>query len=145
MEIAKILAADLGIDAGGRMTWMETISDNREPYLQEGKVDLVIATYSITPERRSDRRAGRPYFVTGQQILVKEDSDITEHRGPARARRSARSRARPRSRTSRPRRQGARGFDTYFECVEQVLNGTVEAMSTDGAILPATPPRTRAS
>ena len=28
-----------------------------------------------------------------------------------------------------------RGFDTYSECVDQVLNGTVDAMTTDGAIL----------
>ena len=28
-----------------------------------------------------------------------------------------------------------RGFDTYSECVDQVLDGTVDAMTTDGAIL----------
>ena len=28
-----------------------------------------------------------------------------------------------------------RGFDTYSECVDQVLSGTVDAMITDGAIL----------
>ncbi len=28
-----------------------------------------------------------------------------------------------------------RGFDTYSECVDQVLSGTVDAMTTDGAIL----------
>jgi glutamate transport system substrate-binding protein len=27
------------------------------------------------------------------------------------------------------------GFDTYSECVEKVLDGTVQAMSTDGSIL----------
>jgi glutamate transport system substrate-binding protein len=27
------------------------------------------------------------------------------------------------------------GFDTYSECVEKVLDGTVQAMSTDGTIL----------
>ena len=28
-----------------------------------------------------------------------------------------------------------RGFDTYSECVDQVLSGAVDAMTTDGAIL----------
>ena len=37
------------------------------------------------------------------------------------------------------------GFDTYSQCVDKVLDGTVEAMTTDGTILPATPRRTRAS
>ncbi len=58
------------------MTWEETISDNREPYLEEGRVDLVLATYSITEERRAIVGQTGPYLVTGQQILVKEDSDI---------------------------------------------------------------------
>ena len=58
-EIGKILAADLGI-AAEDITWKETISDNREPFLQEGEVDLVIASYSITDERRAGRRPGRP-------------------------------------------------------------------------------------
>ena len=45
VEIAKLLVADLGIDPEDTdaVTWEETISDNREPYLQEGRVDLVLA------------------------------------------------------------------------------------------------------
>ena len=60
VEIAKLLVADLGIDPeSDSVTWEETISDNREPYLEEGRVDLVLATYSITDERRADRRPDR--------------------------------------------------------------------------------------
>src|SRR6476660_9877965 len=47
VEMGKILAGSLGIKDSG-ITWKETISDNREPFLQSGEVDLVIATYSIT-------------------------------------------------------------------------------------------------
>ena len=74
-EIGKILAASLGIDAD-KITWKETISDNREPFLQKGEVDLVIASYSITPERRKVVGQAGPYYVTGQQLLVKKGSDI---------------------------------------------------------------------
>src|SRR6185436_14831547 len=74
-EIGKILAASLGI-APEDITWKETISDNREPFLQEGEVDLVIASYSITDERREVVGQAGPYYVTGQQLLVGADSDI---------------------------------------------------------------------
>ena len=59
------------------MTWEETISDNREPYLMEGRVDLVLASYSITDERRPQVGQTGPYFLTGQQVLVRADSDVT--------------------------------------------------------------------
>jgi glutamate transport system substrate-binding protein len=74
-EMGKILAASLGIAPDG-INWTETISDNREPFLQEGEVDLVIASYSITDERRQVVGQAGPYYVTGQQLLVRSDSDI---------------------------------------------------------------------
>jgi glutamate transport system substrate-binding protein len=132
-EIGKILAADLGI-APEDITWKETISDNREPFLQQGEVDLVIASYSITPERREVVGQAGPYYVTGQQLLVKSDSDIASLddvkgtevcsvTGSTSLENSKAEGAKP------------RGFDTYSECVDQVLSGTVDAMTTDGAIL----------
>jgi glutamate transport system substrate-binding protein len=132
-EIGKILAADLGI-APEDITWKETISDNREPFLQNGEVDLVIASYSITDERRAVVGQAGPYYVTGQQLLVKSDSDIdslddvkgTEVCSVT----GSTSLENIEAEGAKPR-----GFDTYSECVDQVLNGTVDAMTTDGAIL----------
>ncbi|NHC24904.1 glutamate ABC transporter substrate-binding protein [Nocardioides sp. IC4_145] len=132
-EIGKILAADLGI-AAEDITWKETISDNREPFLESGEVDLVIASYSITDERREVVGQAGPYYVTGQQLLVRSDSDIdslddvkgTEVCSVT----GSTSLENIEAEGARPR-----GFDTYSECVDQVLNGTVDAMTTDGAIL----------
>ncbi|MDF1605721.1 glutamate ABC transporter substrate-binding protein [Nocardioides sp. YIM 152315] len=132
-EIGKILAADLGI-APEDITWKETISDNREPFLQNGEVDLVIASYSITDERRAVVGQAGPYYVTGQQLLVKSDSDIdslddvkgTEVCSVT----GSTSLENIEAEGAKPR-----GFDTYSECVDQVLNGRVDAMTTDGAIL----------
>ena len=36
----------------------------------------MLASYSITDERRAIVGQAGPYLVTGQQVLVKEDSDI---------------------------------------------------------------------
>ncbi|MGW9825934.1 ABC-type amino acid transport substrate-binding protein [Brevibacterium pityocampae] len=46
IEIAKITAAALGFEPD-QIEWVETVSANREPFLQQGNVDLVVATYTI--------------------------------------------------------------------------------------------------
>lgn len=136
IEIGKILAADLGIKADD-IEWVETVSANREPYLQKGTVDLVIASYSITDERRQVVGQAGPYYVTGQQLLVrKEDKDkIT---GPD-ALKGIKVCSVEGS-TSLQRVQDEYGaqpapFATYSECVEQLKSKTVDAVTTDGAIL----------
>lgn len=133
VEIAKLLAADLGI-AAEDVTWEETISDNREPYLQEGRVDLVLATYSITDERRQVVGQAGPYFLTGQQVLVPADSDIESIEDLEGEEVCSVSGS---TSLSNVEAAGAIGVpaDTYSQCAEDVVNGTVPAMSTDGAIL----------
>src|SRR5690606_41397653 len=73
-SIGKILAAKLGIDADD-IEWVETVSANREPFLQNGTVDFVIASYSITDDRRKVVGQAGPYYVTGQSLLVAKDDD----------------------------------------------------------------------
>ena len=132
-ELGKVLAADLGI-APEDITWKETISDNREPFLIDGEVDLVLASYSITDDRREVVGQAGPYYVTGQQLLVAADSDIdslddvegTEVCSVT----GSTSLENIEAEGAKPR-----GFDTYSECVDQVLSGAVDAMTTDGAIL----------
>jgi glutamate transport system substrate-binding protein len=132
-EMGKILAASLGI-AAEDITWKETISDNREPFLQSGEVDLVIASYSITDERRQVVGQAGPYYVTGQQLLVRSDSDI-ESLEDIQGQEVCSVTGSTSLDNVEAEGANPRGFDTYSECVDQVLNGTVEAMTTDGAIL----------
>ena len=72
--LLMMFAGQLGI-ASEDIEWVETISDNREPFLQEETVDLVIASYSITDERRQVVGQAGPYYVTGQSLLVAADDD----------------------------------------------------------------------
>jgi glutamate transport system substrate-binding protein len=132
-EMGKILAASLGI-APEDITWKETISDNREPFLQNGEVDLVIASYSITPDRREVVGQAGPYYVTGQQLLVKKGSDIQD---VADIKGKEVCSVTGSTSLDNAEAKGAkpRGFDTYSECRDQVLNDSIEAMTTDGSIL----------
>lgn len=135
VEIAKLLVADLGIDPeSDAVTWEETISDNREPYLIEGRVDLVLASYSITDERRQSVGQTGPYFLTGQQVLVPADSDVTGIEDLVGVEVCSVTGS-----TSLKNVEAAGAIpvpaETYSQCAEDVLNGTVPAMSTDGSIL----------
>src|ERR671921_1860399 len=132
-EMGKILAASLGI-APDDITWKETISDNREPFLQKGEVDLVIASYSITDERRQVVGQAGPYYVTGQQLLVKKGSDI---KGVQDIKGKEVCSVTGSTSLDNVEAKGAkpRGFDTYSECRDQVADGSVDSMTTDGAIL----------
>ena len=46
VEMAKVLVASLGIDPNDteKVKYVETISDNREPFLEDGTFDLVLAS-----------------------------------------------------------------------------------------------------
>jgi glutamate transport system substrate-binding protein len=71
VEIGKLIAAKLGIPADG-ITWTETVSTNREPFIQSGQVDIVIATYTINDARKEVVSFAGPYYEAGQDILVLE-------------------------------------------------------------------------
>ncbi|QYJ02765.1 transporter substrate-binding domain-containing protein [Nocardioides panacisoli] len=135
VEVAKILVADLCIDPqGDGVEWVETVSDNREPFLQQERVGLVLASYSITDDRRSVVGQTGPYMITGQQLLVPADSDIEsidELQGQEVCSVTGSTSI------DRINEKGAKGvgFDSYSECVQKVMDGTVDGMSTDGSIL----------
>jgi glutamate transport system substrate-binding protein len=135
IEIAKILVASLGIDpSSDKVEWVETISDNREPFLEANKVDLVLASYSITDERRAVVGQAGPYMVTGQQLLVKSDSDV-KSTDDLQGKEVCSVTGSTSLETAKAKGMKPVGFDSYSECVEKVLDGTVEAMTTDGTIL----------
>jgi glutamate transport system substrate-binding protein len=69
VEIGKLIAAQLGIADDG-IEWVPTVSANREPFIQSGQVDIVIATYTINDERKEVVSFAGPYYIAGQDILV---------------------------------------------------------------------------
>ncbi len=135
IEIAKIVAAELGIEPSG-IEWKETVSANREPFLQNETVNMVAASYSITDERLELVGQAGPYYVTGQQLLVKKDD--TSINGPDDlGGKKVCSVTGSTSIATVEEDYGANPvpFSTYQECVNQLLNGSVDAVTTDGAIL----------
>ncbi|HET7306058.1 MAG TPA: transporter substrate-binding domain-containing protein, partial [Segeticoccus sp.] len=136
IEMGKIVAGQLGLSPD-QIQWKETVSDNREPFLQNGVVDLVIASYSITDDRRQVVGQAGPYYVTGQQLLVREE-DKDKITGPKDLEGvKVCSVTGSTSIQTVTEEYGANPvpFDTYSACVRQLENNQVDAVTTDGAIL----------
>ena len=78
VEIGKAIAAKLGIPAD-KIEWVETVSQNRQSFIEQGRVDLVIATYTINDARKEKVAFAGPYYEAGQALLVnKDDNSITK-------------------------------------------------------------------
>ncbi len=60
------------------ITWVETVSANREPFIENGQVDIVVATYTINDTRKEVVSFAGPYYQAGQSILVLADNDTIE-------------------------------------------------------------------
>ena len=136
VEIAKIIAAKLGIEPGN-ITWTETVSANREPFIQDGKVDIVVATYTINDTRKEVIDFAGPYFQAGQTIMVLEDN--TDINGPddlAGKKVCSVEGSTPAEniRTTYPDAE-LQLTDAYANCLEPLRNKQVDAVSTDNVIL----------
>jgi glutamate transport system substrate-binding protein len=79
VEIAKLMA--VGIFGGtpdsveSKIDFKEAVSTNREPFIQNGTVDIVAATYTINDARKQVVDFAGPYYVTHQDIMVKANDD----------------------------------------------------------------------
>ena len=137
IEIAKIVAGQLGI-AADKIEFQEAVSKNREPFIQKGTVDMVVASYSITDKRKGLVGFAGPYYVTGQDLLIrKADKDaITGPEQLAGKRVCSVTGSTPLAKIEADYPDAKpTGLGTYSECVEQLENNTVDVVTTDGAIL----------
>jgi glutamate transport system substrate-binding protein len=136
IEIAKVVAAGLGLKPE-QINFQEAVSKNREPFLQNGTVDLVIASYSITDTRKQVVGFAGPYYETGQQLMVRKDDNSIKGPDDLTGKKVCSvTGSTPLANIQNKYKQAtAVPFATYTECVQQLNNGSVDAVTTDGAIL----------
>ena len=90
VDVAKYVAKELGTDAPTSPGY-EAPSPQRETLIETGQVDYIVATYSINDERKEKVSFAGPYFVAGQDLLVRADDTASPDRTPWPARSCARS------------------------------------------------------
>ena len=75
-EVARTLAAyAFGDDT--KVTFTCVTTQNRIPYLETKKIDLIISTLGYTKERDQTIDYSTPYFTSGAKLLVPSDSEVT--------------------------------------------------------------------
>ena len=70
---ARRLAENLGVEAN----FVSTEAANRIEYLQTGKVDIILANFTVTPERAQEVDFALPYMNVALGVVSPEDAVIT--------------------------------------------------------------------
>jgi glutamate transport system substrate-binding protein len=117
--------------------WVETVSKNREPFIEQGKVDIVTATYTINDARKKEVDFAGPYYIAGQDIMVRSVNDSIRRVQDLSGKKVCTARG------STSEKNLARFapqaipvlFDGYAQCAEALGDGRVEAVTTDNSVL----------
>ena len=132
VEMGKAVADKLGV----KPKFIEAISDNRIPFLEDGTADLILSTMTINEERVEQIEFSDPYFIARGRVLVPGDSSIT---GVADLAGKNVCTALGSTYEANLKKQAPDAklklVDSYSECLELVQNGAVDAVSTDDVIL----------
>ncbi len=137
VEIAKIIAAELGLSED-QIEFTETVSANREPFIQQDRVDIVVATYTINDARKQVVDFAGPYYLAGQDIMVAagnpegiEGPDDLAGKTVCSVEGSTPAQN---IRDNYPEAQ-LTTYDVYSKCADDLRNGNVQAVTTDNVIL----------
>ncbi|WP_285729399.1 glutamate ABC transporter substrate-binding protein [Nocardiopsis sp. ATB16-24] len=147
VDVAYYIAEKLGFSKE-EVDIVEVTSANREEKLlgedkdkdkgKDEKVNMVVATYSITPERKTEVTFGGPYYVAKQDVLVRaEDTHIQGVRDL-----EGLTVCQGEESNSAARITEGLGIDIeqmnapdYSSCIDALREGNVDAVSTDNLIL----------
>jgi glutamate transport system substrate-binding protein len=136
VDVASYIAKKLGAK---HVNFTPITSAQREKYLEAGTVDMVVATYSITPARKQLVTFGGPYYVAHQDTLVRSDETSIIHnvhdlKGKTLCNAKGSNSF---ARVATEKSIAAIGVPgaSYSDCVGKLSSGAVQAVSTDDLIL----------
>ncbi|MFJ2102902.1 transporter substrate-binding domain-containing protein [Streptomyces anulatus] len=153
VDLANFILKELKFE--GDVKFKEVVSENRESGLESDHYDMILATYSINKKRREKVSFSVPYFRTGQALLMRreekgqvsvyEDGDWTARKIDGITDlpdRTDSCTVRSTSLESMERSEFSNKFDpdgglktSYSKCIQGLLDGKYEVISTDAVIL----------
>jgi polar amino acid transport system substrate-binding protein len=77
IDIARNLAKEI-VGSEQKIEFVPVTASNRIELLKQGKVDLVLATMTITDERRRQIDFSEPYYAAGTGLLARKDSKVSK-------------------------------------------------------------------
>ncbi|AQZ65753.1 glutamate-binding protein of ABC transporter system [[Actinomadura] parvosata subsp. kistnae] len=143
VDVAKAVLKEVNGGKDVKIEWKESASSNREPFLQNGTVDIVFATYSITEERKGKVTFGGPYVIAHQDVMVrKDDTSINSPQDLKGKKICKASGSNSYKRITDPPPDGQLDIDAttvdaanYSECVQKLTGSNLDAVTTDDLIL----------
>ncbi|WP_405602795.1 glutamate ABC transporter substrate-binding protein [Streptomyces sp. NBC_01410] len=136
VAVATYVAKELGYDAKD-ITFKETKSADRETALARGDVDFIAATYSINDERKQKVDFAGPYLLAHQDLLIRADDNIAKGEdlnGKKLCSVTGSTSAQNVKKDFAPK-ANLQQVGTYSECLNGLLSGAVDALTTDDSIL----------
>ena len=137
IDVARYVADRLGVHPD-HITFVPVTSATREAALENGSVDMVIATYSITPERETKVTFGGPYYVAHQDTMVRADDTAIRSVHDLKGKRLCAvtgSNSWKRVTQELDIAAALTPAASYSACVAMLLDRKVDAVSTDDLIL----------
>jgi glutamate transport system substrate-binding protein len=128
-------------DITKHIEFVEALSKNREKFLADRTVDLIISTYTINSARKELVDFAGPYYIAGQDILARKtdvDSGVITGIGDVNGKKVCSvtgSTSLNNLREAAPKVDVSITKDKYSECFVALTSGLVQAMSTDDVIL----------
>lgn len=139
IEIAKLIGESLGIAEDG-IEFVPVTTPTREPFLQEGKVDMILAAYTVSQEREDVVDFAGPYLESPFAFIVPKGNpegieSLQDLKG---LKLCTASGGLPEQKVRELAPDVAKDmvlFDSSAKCRDSVINGSVDAATTEQAIL----------
>jgi glutamate transport system substrate-binding protein len=136
VEVAKIAAASLGLGPD-KIEYVDTSTPNREPFLQNGQVDMVVSSYTINDERKKVIDFAGPYYNAGQDLLIKDDDDSIKSKGDLAGKTVCSTAGSTPAQNIKANFKETKlvTYDNGSKCLSDLQSGNVDAYTTDDIVL----------
>lgn len=145
VDVARYIANQLGY-TDAEIEFKESPSKQREAMLQNGDVDMILASYSITNERKKVVDFAGPYFIAGQDLMIRSDEKGINGPQDLNGKRLCSMTGTTSARVIKDKfsdKVQLMEQPSIAECATALLSGIVDAVTTDDIILAGLAARSR--
>ncbi|WJQ82839.1 transporter substrate-binding domain-containing protein [Brevibacillus brevis] len=136
IDIAKAIAKKVLGDEN-KIELKEVTSKTRIPMLKNGEIDAIIATMTITEDRKKEVDFSDVYFLAGQSFLVKKDSSINGLKDMKKGMKIVTAKGSTSAKNIKASAPDVEvlEFENYAEAFTALKAGQGDALTTDNALL----------
>ncbi|USG64950.1 transporter substrate-binding domain-containing protein [Brevibacillus ruminantium] len=136
IDIAKAIAKK-ALGDENKIELKEVTSKTRIPMLKNGEIDAIVATMTITEERKKEVDFSDVYFLAGGALLVKKDSNINSVKDLVKGTKVLTAKGSTYSKSIREKAPDSEvlEFENYAEAFTALKAGQGDALTTDNALL----------